>query len=599
MSLTLREASASDRVAPAFDRSHVDLERAIEALDAALQPIVDINSGALFGCEVLVRNIDRLGFKRPADLFDWVAGLGELALLEERLLGKALSKIAGVERFRDAILFVNIDGRSLQDHGRLVQGLMGAIRRAGYSANDICIELSEKNQTLSSPEFTRAIAELKRLGFRIAIDDFGTGYSGLQMLYQTSPDFIKIDRFFIENLNLDPKKRFFVKSLSAIAHTLGIRVIAEGVETAAEHHFARDMQCDLMQGYFIGHPTTDAGQIPGQVALVAGNIDRRVDKSDVFLGDLMMPFVPIQLSGTLDQTFAVLLDNPRQSMVPVVDKRNAAIGAIFEADIKSIMFSKFGRDLMRNKCFASTLGEFVKPMKIVDIRTSSSTFMDYDFEQIKDGVIVTSNSQYAGVLLPSAILSITHSHQLRETRRQNPLSRLPGNDAIREYLQSIERSPVLDKALVYFDFDSFKPFNDKYGFRQGDRAILLFSEMLRATLQGGDVFVGHIGGDDFFVGAMGVSSQTLATVARSLQARFRKDVESFYAPEDRAAGYILGKTRDGSDATFPLMTCSAGMLTIAAGVIAPSSDAMAEHLARCKKAAKSSPDRFHLEAVTD
>src|SRR5262249_34631955 len=112
-------------------------------------------------------------------------------------------------------------------------------------------------------------------------------------------------------------------------------------------------------------------------------------------------------------------------------------------------------------------------------------------------------------------------------------------------------------SLIYFDFDHFKPFNDKFGFRQGDRALILFSEMLSKAFIGEQHFVGHIGGDDFFCGARDVPFEQLRQRVGVLVEKFRQDIESFYDAEARANGGIVAPDRDGVTRKFPLIRVSA------------------------------------------
>ena len=110
---------------------------------------------------------------------------------------------------------------------------------------------------------------------------------------------------------------------------------------------------------------------------------------------------------------------------------------------------------------------------------------------------------------------------------------------------------------IAFDFDNFKPFNDTYGFRQGDRAILLFAELCRKAARPETWFLGHIGGDDFFIGIRGASVEDGVAEVSALIRQFASDIESFYDPEARARGFITAEDREGKTRTFPLLSASA------------------------------------------
>jgi diguanylate cyclase (GGDEF)-like protein len=181
-------------------------------------------------------------------------------------------------------------------------------------------------------------------------------------------------------------------------------------------------------------------------------------------------------------------------------------------------------------------------------------------------------------------------------RDQNPLSRLPGNTVIVEWVSSALEQLDRDYSLVYFDFDNFKPFNDRYGFRLGDRAILLFTDLLSRCMNREGGFAGHIGGDDFFAGFAGVSTDDVMTACRDLVAAFGHDVESFYDDETRRIGHITGRDRLGNAATFPLMTVSAVVVHLPCCRETFSIDDVSRLIASLKKGAKHSPD--HINAAT-
>ncbi len=572
-----------------------------------MQPIVHITTGRLLGCESLMRGHQRLDFDSIHGLIDHAATLGILPALDLNLLSKALAKtrpqnpsnfeLPARDKLTSALVFYNLDARVIPNIGRWIAAAETALALHGASPADICVEITETASSIDAPGFRDGIAALKRAGFRLAIDDFGCGQSGLRLLYETAPDFIKIDRFFVENLNNDGKKRVFIRCLTDMAHKLGIKVVAEGVETAAEHHFARDMGCDYVQGWFSGHPQVDAMKLETVSLAVAANLDRRRQRCNVTdLGQQAKAYATVQPSESFEDLFSVLEQNPEQSLVPIVDARGLACGVIFETDVKAIMYSDFGRDLVRNPSYAGKIGSHTRRMMTVDVETTAAGFLALDFEAIRDGVLVTRSGLYAGYLRPADIFALTHAHQLDETRNQNPLTGLPGNAPIRDFLSEAESEPSWDRAYVYFDFDNFKPFNDLYGFRQGDRAILLMSDLFKKCFSGGDIFMGHVGGDDFFAGATGKAAERLVRIVPAVLAKFASSVVSFYSPDDRARGSIMGVARDGTVTRFPLMTCSAGILECEAGTDSLSVDTLSERLAIVKKRAKSAPDGLVRES---
>ena len=566
------------------------LTEARQHLEVALQPIVDMNTGKIFSCESLTRNFAALDFREPGQIFDHAVQIGVLPELEQIIFEKVISKVTSNHLLKDVMIFINLDGRSLQFSRLLDDTFSRVIKNAGLEHEDICIEISEKNQVLTGPRLENNISTFCASGFKIALDDFGVGYSGLQMLYQANPDFIKIDRFFIENLNTDSKKRFFVQSLTSMAHTLGIKVIAEGVETDAEHHIVRDLNCDLVQGYFVSPPTLNIEEIRPQYLTVSENKDRRKSNNKANLIDFIDQCQAVDADASIDEIFRIFQKFPYQPIVPILDRRGIPIGIVRETDIKPILYSKFGRELLMNKSCQTNIKSFMRPIQRTEIHSTISELLDINSEKIEEGLLITENMKYAGYLSATSLLKLTYSHRLHEMRNQNPLSGLPGNDKIHDFINLDLRTTKESRFYIYFDLNNFKPFNDKYGFRIGDRAILMFCDILKLYFSKSDNFLGHIGGDDFFTCIKRLDAEKVQSQVCKALLAFRHEAESLYSPEDRELGYIEGKRRDGTKSQFSLLSCSAAIIELPVGATLSSVDDLSQRLAKLKKIAKSSDD---------
>jgi diguanylate cyclase (GGDEF)-like protein len=169
-----------------------------------------------------------------------------------------------------------------------------------------------------------------------------------------------------------------------------------------------------------------------------------------------------------------------------------------------------------------------------------------------------------GYLSAKTLLDIINEKNLLNARDQSPLTGLLGNRAINEYMStSLLREGTW--ALVYFDLDNFKPYNDYYGFRNGDRVIKLLADIIKkcANRLGAEAFAGHIGGDDFFLGwkAEEAFERAFSDIQYAVD-KFALDAESFYSVQDREKGFIVAKDRHGVEQRFPLISVSAAMLFV-------------------------------------
>jgi diguanylate cyclase (GGDEF)-like protein len=564
------------------------LMRAGADLDCALQPIVDINTGRTLAYESLVRQTDRLGFASPESLFEHAHATGVLLELELVIQTKALAKYAGARENGWALLFLNLDGRLLGRRREIEAHLTQLLSAHGMNPSDVCIELSERNQILEAEAFECEVASLRRAGFSVALDDFGTGNSGLQMLYKCNPDFLKIDRFFVSSVQSDPKKRVLVSSIVDLAHALGIRVIAEGIETTAELHSCRRIRCDLAQGYYISRPVIDTAELKTSYGVIGNEQCRRgngLSADDVRA--LVEPLMPLSVEASLADVFEIFERNPRQTMIPIIDAGRMPRGIVRERDIKPFIYSRFGRELLRNKALGFGLKNFVCSAVVADINSPFDPLLELSGSDANDAIIVIDQMAYCGVLPTTGLLKLSNDMRTREASNRNPLTRLPGNQAIRAYLDELAERQGLRRLVCYLDVDNFKPFNDKYGFRIGDRALMMLANILKSLQIERDIFVGHIGGDDFFIGGVEEHSAPLLALLPTIRQRFNLEAESLYSPLDREAGVIIGKSRDGRDQAFPLLTCSIAALDLDQHAPGMSAEEVASYLAQIKLRAKS------------
>lgn len=576
------------------DGGDIFRQRVEQVADTALQPITDIHTGATHGFEALVRNTQALGFASINQFFAFAERLGVRVEVDVFLSEKAARKLStsGV----DALLFLNLDRPRAAQVDDMLPALLARLKQSGLAPSDICIEITEGGESPACAGLIKAVGELRRLGFRIALDDFGTGHSGLQALYDLQPDYVKIDRFFVKDLDRDGRKRVFVSRVVELAHILGTQVVAEGVERVDELYACRGAGCDLVQGYFVARPSTEKADLKSVYASVAQSVDRRSAPRGVLTLEaegIVMPLTPISNTMRVERVVEYFLGHPECTFLPVVDRRSMPVGIVRERDLRSLVQSPFGRDLLKNTSFPMTISDFVVRLPTVDANICPAQLIEQCAQLIDEGVIVTKSTQYFGFVPSSALLRLAGMISLRQAQSQNPLSHLPGNDAILGFIGRATEDRGAGYVFAHLDFNHFKPFNDVYGFHVGDRAIIMFADLLRAEFRGADVFIGHIGGDDFFVGLSGELGDFPKRLS-DLRMRFASDAESFYSPQDRQNGYIECAGRDGVVMQFPLLSCSVALLVLPGGEGTVTADELAQELTRLKMVAKKSASSFAM-----
>ena len=221
------------------------LDRAIDKLWMAFQPIVDVSTGKVFAYEALMRT-DEPSFKRPDVLLGAAERLGRI-----HDVGRAVR--AAVARVIDhaplePLLFVNVHGLELTD-----PDLFRADGPLAPYAKRIVLEITERIRLDEVGGPTRA-KELRALGYQIAVDDLGAGYAALGALASLEPEIVKLDMSLVRDLERHATKRRVVGAMAVLVRELGGRVVAEGVETASERAAVAECGITLMQGWLFGKP---------------------------------------------------------------------------------------------------------------------------------------------------------------------------------------------------------------------------------------------------------------------------------------------------------------------------------------------------------
>ncbi len=251
------EAAMHTRVA---ERAQIEAElrHALprQQLSLVYQPKVDLHSGAVTGMEALVRwQHPTLGAVSPARFIGVAEETGLIVAIGRWVLRTACAQAAAWQRagLPPLRVAVNLSARQFRDHA-LLDEVRAALADSGLQPQYLELELTESLMMHNVEEVVAVIASLKQLGVALSIDDFGTGYSSLAYLKQFPVDYLKIDQSFTRDMLTEPKVAAIVRSVIALGHSLGFRVIAEGVETGAELHYLRQHECDEMQGYYYSRP---------------------------------------------------------------------------------------------------------------------------------------------------------------------------------------------------------------------------------------------------------------------------------------------------------------------------------------------------------
>jgi diguanylate cyclase (GGDEF)-like protein/PAS domain S-box-containing protein len=250
------ESEAHDRAVRHL-RTGNELHRALERGELRMhyQPIIRLEDGNVTGFEALLRwEHPERGLVRP----DEFVGLAEETGLVVPIGSWALEESCRqARRWHDAgadvSMSVNLSPRQLAEPG-LVDDVARVLRETGVSPDKVWLEITENTLMRDAESMARSLGSLRSLGVHLAVDDFGTGYSSMTYLKRFPVDALKVDRSFVDGLGRDPEDTAICTAVVSLAHALGLRAVAEGVETPEQLAELRTLGCEMAQGYLFGKP---------------------------------------------------------------------------------------------------------------------------------------------------------------------------------------------------------------------------------------------------------------------------------------------------------------------------------------------------------
>ena len=241
-------------------QDEIELRHAIEAgeLEVYYQPEVEVPSGRLLGAEALVRwqHPDPGAARRRRSSSTWPRRPGSSSTSAcgccARRAASRWPGSAGTPTSRCCVR-VNLSARQIGQPDLLSQ-VVTILRETGIQPANLCLEITETTVMADAAASLEVLEKLRGLGVELAIDDFGTGYSSLSYLKRFPVDVLKIDRSFVDGLGADPDDTAIVQAIMVLAHTLGLRVTAEGVETETQLDELLRLGCTRVQGYLFARP---------------------------------------------------------------------------------------------------------------------------------------------------------------------------------------------------------------------------------------------------------------------------------------------------------------------------------------------------------
>ena len=524
-------------------------------LHSLFQPIICLSERRILGYEALSRGPSNSPLHSPIALFAVARQAGRLSELEIACRESACRRFN--EQQLPGKLFLNVSPESLLEAAHQPGRTLQLLDDFGIPPSQVVIELTEQTPTDDFELLQTALHHYRAMGFSIALDDLGAGYSSLRLWSELRPDYVKIDRHFIDGIHQDALKREFVGSILQIAKASRAQVIAEGIELPEELAVLTEMGVDLVQGYLLcrpqEHPPRDARPLMP-----------RQDNTAVVLND-----EGSDLSALLNDQPAVARDTPTATVLEafrrqanlnslaVLDEHGQPCGIVHRHSLSDALLKPFATDLFARKPISRLMNDDFLAVEVSQsLQQVSRLITSRARQRIEEDFIITLNGSYQGLGRVIDVLKLITELKIQQARYANPLTLLPGNVPIQQCLTRLLQQQR-ESVICYVDIDSFKPFNDIYGYGRGDEVLLCLAQCLNDRVDPSRDFVGHIGGDDFL---LVLGPEDWRKRLNQLLEDFQSQCRRFYRSEHLEAGCFIAPNRQGLRQEFPLLSLSIGVV---------------------------------------
>lgn len=538
------------------ERNALEAIIASERIEAVFQPIFDIGKNKLLGYEALVRGPRNTGFESPLRLFSQAEQCGLRTELEELCIRKATSSF--IERQLPGKLFLNLSPDSLLR----LNTIGSTIYRLLILDQDcprLVLELSEKYPLNDMKEIRQLSELIHEKGHEIAIDDLGTGYSGLLTWAEVRPDYVKIDRHFVNGIHTDSVKREFVRSIQEISRGLFCKVIAEGIEDARELEVIRGIGIKFGQGFLLQPPASEPGTgIPEILTRPERTLSPRFIHTSPAetVSELLTYVAPLPPDTRSETVMVIFKANEWLRSIPIVSG-SVPVGLISRNSLQTLFCGRFSHQLFAR----DPISVHMNPNPIVvdhqmRLEEVSRLITRNNEANLNDDFILTREDKYLGIGQTSELLRRITEYNIRHARYSNPLTMLPGNVPIHEWIDELLATGS-DFRLAYIDLNNFKPFNDTYGYSRGDEVITALADILLQCAVPDIDMVGHVGGDDFVVIFRGKNWEAQC---RRIIELFENSKTRFYPQDALDQGGLYCEDRQGNPVFHELLTVAIGVV---------------------------------------
>ena len=519
---------------------------ACNELELYYQPQIH-RDGHLLGVEALLRwKHPRRGMVSPAMFVPIAEESGLILSIGQWVIETACEQLAHWQCRPDLShlsLSVNVSASQFR-HNDFVDQVLASVHAHGLHAHSLKLELTESLLVYDMDSIIEKMSVLKSHGLGLSLDDFGTGYSSLSYLKRMPLDQLKIDQAFVRDVMTDPNDKAIARTVIGLGHSLGLMIIAEGVEQAEQRDFLFDSGCDAYQGYLLSRPLAIQELEVFMVSM--GGCAHPLQQEPVAAQATQHPGARDDAATLLSIAEAI----PAMIAVTSADERYRFVNRAFERFLARPSIEVIG----------STTRQVLGPIEyerstpwIRRVQAGETVSFEKSYQDREPPMHVaisfiplrSSTGAYDGYVTVGQ--DVTHQREeavrLLQLSERDPLTGLLNRRGFESYL---ERETTAGGAallgLLYVDLDHFKAVNDQHGHPAGDQVLREFAQRLRHAVRPTDA-VARLGGDEFAVVLPGIPSHqhcmmVADKILQAAQAEFAVDDMSLKI--DASVGIAFG-----------------------------------------------------------
>lgn len=520
------------------------------------QAIVNMETKEILGWEAFSKGPSVGPHQSTPEMFQSAAEAGILKPFDLMCMHSAANCFEQLQLEKK--LFINLTNEMLVASSRLKERVGDLMANSNVPSTRIVLEIDESSTGKNTPEYVDAVHFFHQQGFEVAIVNPAKQHdASFQELWSDlNPDYIKIDRHCVKQIDIDLIKQEKVRDIVAIARAVNSKVIAEGVETQNELKTLRKLGIQTVQGYLIQRPAL-APKTP-DLDKLAALISSSDTDSAALACDLVVSQEQINADTAIKKVIEMFENKTSISSMAVVENERV-IGMVHRRPFLAKLGTRQRLNVVKDKAIRSEMAtsflnvdshlQIEQVSRLVTTRARIHSELDF---------VINRQGKFLGIGTVIDLLRKITQLRVEPSGEINLLTMLPGNIPIGDCIDDLlERGVCFTIALL--DLTNFKPFNNYYGHNKGDELLVVFADTIRKHIDSETDFAGHMGGDDFVVV---IRQENWPTVLGSLLDEFNHRVAGFYSKEHLQNSGIQAIDNQGNEPLSGLVTVAAGAMTI-------------------------------------